>query len=71
MKSKRPTVVKAAGEGSKRIVQKTWDVMNSGKDKHSIDMIEQVMPCGSMLMTFEEERARMESLLYKKKYREN
>ena len=41
--SKRPTVVKPASEGSKRIVMKAWNDLNSGKDHYEVDSIEQVV----------------------------
>ena len=58
--SKRPTIVKPASEGSKRIVMKAWNDLNSGIDKYEVDSIEQVLPCGSMLMEFENTRAEMD-----------
>ncbi|ELP94074.1 hypothetical protein EIN_183910 [Entamoeba invadens IP1] len=58
--SKRPTVVKPATEGSKRIVTKQWNENNSNPQKYEIDSIEQVMPCAPMLMSFENTRSEME-----------
>lgn len=61
--SKRPTIVKAASEGSKRIVMKAWNDLNSGKEHYEVDSIEQVLPCGSMLMEFENTRADMDRII--------
>ncbi|EKE41641.1 hypothetical protein ENUP19_0092G0033 [Entamoeba nuttalli] len=61
--SKRPTIVKQATEGSKKIVMKEWKESNSGVDKYEIDSIEQVMPSGSILMNFENTRAEMEKTI--------
>ncbi|KAL7712867.1 Zinc-ribbon domain-containing protein [Entamoeba marina] len=63
--SKRPTVVKPASEGSKKIVMKHWNAENSNPNKYEIDSIEQVMPNGAMLMAFEEERTDMEKKIGK------
>ena len=59
--NKRPTVVKPASEGAKRILMKDWVRNNSNPERYEILSVEQVIPNGAMLMEFENDRSELES----------